>query len=453
MTSARTRIMLVVAVLVLAPCGGRFIAPPAHARTDIYLSFRADLAPYGEWSEYGDYGWVWRPRHVHHGWRPYVDGHWALTDAGWTWVADEPWGWAPYHYGRWFHDAGYGWAWVPGDEWAPAWVSWRHGGGVIGWAPLPPWATWSGGGIAADVYVEPAAFAFVAERDFIAPHLARFIVPTERNVTVINETRNITNYRLANDRVVNRSLDPREVERAVGRQIAPRRVETLRAAAPRAVGSARAQAAEHGRGRESRMEAQRGAPERHGRAPGRAVARPERHESGRGHAVARPDRLERRGAVTAGRGRHEYNRGATASAPMRHGAIGRDREARTGGRTGREREARTAGRPPATHGGRERMVREHGPGRIEQRRAARPPAAAERRHDAVQATGRPAAPRAERRVERGAGRVEYHVQGAAPAVAGRAHGAEGQASSGGRRPTNRRPANASAGRGQPREHP
>jgi hypothetical protein len=33
---------------------------------------------------------------------------------------------------------GYGWCWRPGRVWGPGWVSWRAGGGYVGWAPLPP---------------------------------------------------------------------------------------------------------------------------------------------------------------------------------------------------------------------------------------------------------------------------------------------------------------------------
>src|ERR1035438_2108408 len=49
----------------------------------------------------------------------------------WTWVSHEPWGWTPYHYGRWFL-YGKSWMWWPGPvdgegnyrpEWAPAYVS------------------------------------------------------------------------------------------------------------------------------------------------------------------------------------------------------------------------------------------------------------------------------------------------------------------------------------------
>jgi len=230
------RIILIASLIVAWGAALPLPKASAHVGGNVYVSFQADLAPYGEWFEYGSYGWVWRPRHVHHGWRPYVDGHWALTDAGWTWVADEPWGWAPYHYGRWFDDAGYGWVWVPGDEWAPAWVSWHSGGGYVGWAPLPPWVSWSPGvGIAADVYLEPRTFVFIPEREFVASDVRRFVVPIERNEVVIGSTRNVTNYTVASGRIVNRSLDPHEVERAVGHSIASQRVDRLRAAAPHAL--------------------------------------------------------------------------------------------------------------------------------------------------------------------------------------------------------------------------
>ncbi len=70
-------------------------------------------------------------------------GRWIWTDDGWYWASDEPWGWAAYHYGRWYYDDYYGWIWIPGYDWAPAWVEWRYGGDYIGWAPLGPYAVFS----------------------------------------------------------------------------------------------------------------------------------------------------------------------------------------------------------------------------------------------------------------------------------------------------------------------
>src|SRR4051794_24131367 len=59
------------------------------------------LAPYGHWFWLDPYGWVWSPTNVAYTWRPYTDGNWVYTDAGWTWVSHAEWGWAPFHYGRW----------------------------------------------------------------------------------------------------------------------------------------------------------------------------------------------------------------------------------------------------------------------------------------------------------------------------------------------------------------
>ena len=60
--------------------------------------YEGALAPYGAWTDSDQYGEVWQPG-VSVGWAPYVDGSWASTPYGWTWVSDEPWAWT-FHYGR-----------------------------------------------------------------------------------------------------------------------------------------------------------------------------------------------------------------------------------------------------------------------------------------------------------------------------------------------------------------
>src|SRR5262245_42577024 len=125
----------------LASCLAILAAWPAvnsHA-ADVSISvFYDQLEPYGDWVEVGDYGYCWHPRDIDPDWRPYTTGNWAYTDAGWTWVSDEPYGWAVYHYGRWSRVERVGWVWVPDTEWAPAWVSWRRSDRHIGRSPLPP---------------------------------------------------------------------------------------------------------------------------------------------------------------------------------------------------------------------------------------------------------------------------------------------------------------------------
>jgi hypothetical protein len=104
-------------------------------------NFNEALTPYGQWIESPDYGRVWRPYESSVGsdFAPYqTGGHWVYSTYGWTWTSDWNWGWAPFHYGRWFYDPANGWVWLPDTVWGPGWVDWRFGGGYIGWAPMGP---------------------------------------------------------------------------------------------------------------------------------------------------------------------------------------------------------------------------------------------------------------------------------------------------------------------------
>jgi len=116
-----------------------------------------DLDRYGRWENAPDYGPVWIPVQVAPDWAPYRDGRWVWSRPwGWTWVDDAPWGFAPFHYGRWVHYRAR-WCWVPGryvarPVYAPALVAWVGGGSVsvgisigsrhdyprYGWFPLAP---------------------------------------------------------------------------------------------------------------------------------------------------------------------------------------------------------------------------------------------------------------------------------------------------------------------------
>lgn len=178
--------------------------------TASYGTFYRKLEPYGAWFETNDYGYVWQPHEAESSrtWRPYTDGHWAYSDAGWTWISEEPHGWATYHYGRWTRLRNVGWVWVPGDEWAPAWVSFRQSNDYVGWAPLPPEAQFdqrTGIHNWADNYydISPQRYTFVPANEFGAQRAERVIVPPEQNVTIINETTNVTNITYSNTTIIN----------------------------------------------------------------------------------------------------------------------------------------------------------------------------------------------------------------------------------------------------------
>jgi hypothetical protein len=112
-----------------------------------------DLDRHGRWEQSDEYGALWIPRGVAVGWAPYSTGHWVwISPWGWTWVDDAPWGFAPFHYGRWVYHRS-NWCWTPGARvyrpvYAPALVAWvggprvsvsvSIGGPVVGWFPLAP---------------------------------------------------------------------------------------------------------------------------------------------------------------------------------------------------------------------------------------------------------------------------------------------------------------------------
>jgi len=147
-----------------------------HAKAE----FDAPLAAHGNWVQVGPYGRCWRPARVGLEWRPYCSGEWVWTDCGWYWSADEPWAWACYHYGGWVYDSSVGWVWVPDVVWAPAWVSWRVGGGHIGWAPLGP----PGFGIA--IHPRPELFVFVGAAKFGGPVRSSTLIVN--NSAIIKQT-------------------------------------------------------------------------------------------------------------------------------------------------------------------------------------------------------------------------------------------------------------------------
>jgi Family of unknown function (DUF6600) len=182
-----------------------------NVATASYPTFYRKLDPYGVWRETSSYGYVWQPREAERSrsWRPYTNGRWIYTDAGWTWISEEPFGWATYHYGRWARLRDIGWIWVPGDEWAPAWVSWRKSNDYVGWAPLPPEARFDRrAGIHnwADNYYDigPDQYCFVPTSQFGERRVETALVPAQRNVTIVNETTNVTNITYNNTTIVNR---------------------------------------------------------------------------------------------------------------------------------------------------------------------------------------------------------------------------------------------------------
>jgi hypothetical protein len=150
--------------------------------------FHAPLDPYGAWVDDATYGTVWVPSSsvVGADFQPYVTaGHWAYDD-DYVWVSDYPWGWAPFHYGRWVSIEGRGWSWIPGREYRGAWVTWSvdDGYSYLGWAPMGPAFVWFGGvAVGWHGYWGPR-WAYCPRGDVFAPRVGAHVVVGPRAVAI-----------------------------------------------------------------------------------------------------------------------------------------------------------------------------------------------------------------------------------------------------------------------------
>ena len=231
--SGRLAIALCSALLGYKACGQPSVeigvsVPVPAVEIRVESDFYEPLTPQGEWVVVGSYGRCWRPAHVARDWRPYCNGNWERTDAGWYWVSDEPWAWATYHYGRWDYTEEYGWYWMPQIVWAPAWVSWHEGGGYIGWAPLQPGVSISVSGFVGfdAARISPRAFVFVRPGQFLDRVSPTVVVVN--NTTIIKNTVNIANTKIVNNTVINEGPATAVIEKSSGRKIQPVAVRELR---------------------------------------------------------------------------------------------------------------------------------------------------------------------------------------------------------------------------------
>ncbi len=196
------------------------ILAPKKAEANInrgvsFQIFYDELAPYGDWVRDARHGYIWLPA-VEQGFHPYgTQGHWVMTEFGNTWVSYYDWGWAPFHYGRWYFDDYFqSWAWVPGYEWGPAWVNWRTGGGYYGWAPLGP-------GAFINVRINLPAFhwVFLPRHRIYHQYAYRYYAPHSYRVRIYNNTTIINNTYVYNNQTYVTGPSRQELRRVTGRNV------------------------------------------------------------------------------------------------------------------------------------------------------------------------------------------------------------------------------------------
>ncbi len=222
-------------------------APPEE---DLNVSyFYETLAPHGTWYSDPNYGNVWEPNEmsVNVDWRPYSQGgQWVWSDHGWYFQSSYTWGWAAFHYGRWYRTPEQHWRWVPGTNWAASWVDWRQSDENIGWAPLPPDTHYESGigfsfhnrRVGADFHfgLGESDYAFVSSSRFLDVDLGRAVISREHTRRVYDSTRVVNNTYIYNDnRIINNGISPEVVSRATRRSVEKVQVVDMNVAAGHAI--------------------------------------------------------------------------------------------------------------------------------------------------------------------------------------------------------------------------
>jgi hypothetical protein len=124
---------------------GGFAAAEQYVGSDQpeFYDAAADLSAYGYWGNIAGYGACWIPYGISARWMPFGLGSWRYyRNLGWTWISAEPWGWLPYHYGKWFYTT-HGWAWSPNPvrKFNPGAVDWIKAEGKTAWVPRGSFAS------------------------------------------------------------------------------------------------------------------------------------------------------------------------------------------------------------------------------------------------------------------------------------------------------------------------
>lgn len=214
-----------VLILFLAVCFTSASLPQKSLAQQPNVSFQVfydELSPYGEWVNYPNWGFVWIPD-AGSDFVPYsTDGHWILTDYGWTWASDYSWGWAPFHYGRWDYDHYYGWFWIPGNEWGPAWVTWRRAEGYYGWEPMEPGMSLSVSfGRGYDSHSDH--WIFVRDRDIDRENINNYYIGRVEQDRIVRRSSVISNTYTDNRRHTTYVAGPArdDVQKVAGRQVRP----------------------------------------------------------------------------------------------------------------------------------------------------------------------------------------------------------------------------------------
>jgi hypothetical protein len=131
-------------------------------------------------------------------------------------------------------DDAYGWAWMPGTDWAPAWVAWRTDADYVGWAPLPPAAGWNetSGLASGDMGSVPTdAWCFVPRDHMMDASVGVQVTSVARNVTLLDGAQDETRFEVRGGHPFNVGIDINLFEKSIGRPVPRQRIVDVAAPA------------------------------------------------------------------------------------------------------------------------------------------------------------------------------------------------------------------------------
>ncbi|HEY3250155.1 MAG TPA: DUF6600 domain-containing protein [Ignavibacteria bacterium] len=161
--------------------------------------------------------------------RPYSNGQWINTDAGWYFKAATPVEETVSHYGRWVNSPTAGWLWVPGRVWAPAWVDWKQNDTYVSWAPLPP-SVYLVNGIMSTPVINENYYVIVERKYFLEPSLYKYntVYYNDGSRILVSEMTGTDGIVVVNNTIINRGPDVNIIQTIYGRNIELVKIQQVR---------------------------------------------------------------------------------------------------------------------------------------------------------------------------------------------------------------------------------
>ncbi|NTW33662.1 MAG: hypothetical protein HGB12_13760, partial [Bacteroidetes bacterium] len=106
----------------------------------------------------------------------------------------------------------YGWEWIPGYDWAPAWVYWGQYNNYYGWAPMPPNAGYG--------YQPPMnQWCFVPQQNINQVNIVNNNTTIINNNTTVNNITIINNTNTYNNQIYQSGPKKEDVEKVTGLKV------------------------------------------------------------------------------------------------------------------------------------------------------------------------------------------------------------------------------------------